>query len=235
MTLAAVVLATALSYPIGVALGSPWLLPVLNTAPGYLLMVAKLRAGDRRGAVIAVLLWAATLGVCGTLCFALWPSDPARIVVNGPAYKAEMFGWICTGAGSEGDWRLFLPQHLLHLVAFVALSLATASVCSILLGAVLMNYMAFYVASLARAGVPVGAVLLLGWQPWALCRVAAFCILGSVLAVPLLRRGLSGRYAELASARGYVLAACAGIAADWLLKAALAPSWGLALRKYLCL
>lgn len=234
MALAAVLLATALSYPIGLALGSPWLLPVLNTAPGYLLMAAKLRAGDRRGAVIAVLLWAGTLAVCGTLSFAFWPNDPASSVLNGPAYKAEMFGWICTGAGSEGDWRLFLPQHVLHLVAFVVLSLATASVCSILLGAVLMNHMAFYVASLARAGVPAGAVLLLGWQPWAVCRVAAFCILGSVLAVPLLRRALPGRYAELASARPYVLAAAVGIAADWLLKAALAPSWGLALRKYLC-
>lgn len=235
MVLAALVLVTALSYPIGIALGSPWLLAILNTAPGYWLMITRLRAGDRRGAVIAVLLWPATLGVCGTLCFALWPRDPAQAVLNGPGYREEMFGWICTGAGSEGNWRLFLPQHLLHLTAFVALSLATASLFSILFGAVLMNYMSFYVASLARTGLPAGAVLLLGWQPWAVCRVTAFCILGSVLAVPLLRRVRPGRYASLAPARPYLFVAAAGIAADWLLKAAFAPSWGLMLRKYLCL
>jgi len=234
MTLAAALLATALSYPLGLGLGNAWLLPILNTAPGYLLMAARLRAGDRPGAVRAVLLWAATLAVCGTLSFAVWPSDPARLILNGAAYKAEMFGWICSGAGGEGSWRLFLPEHLLHLAAFVALSLASASVLSILFGAVLMNYMSFYVASLARAGLPAGVVLLLGWQPWAVCRVAAFCILGSVLAVPLLRRVRPGRFAELLPSRPYVVAACLGIAADWLLKAALAPSWGLLLRRHLC-
>jgi hypothetical protein len=58
--------------------------------------------------------------------------------------------------------------------------------------------MSFYVASLARASVLAGAVLLPGWQSWALCRVAAFCILGAVLAEPMLRRVVPGRYSGLA-------------------------------------
>jgi hypothetical protein len=45
-----------------------------------------------------------------------------------------MFAWIRTGAGTEGSPRAFIPQHALHLGAFVVLSLATASALSITMG-----------------------------------------------------------------------------------------------------
>lgn len=219
------VLATLVSYPLGLALGQVWLLPLLNASPAYAAMAMRLRRGDRRGAVVAVLVWAAALAVFGTIVFALWPTAPDALVWNGPAYREEMLHWIRTGEGSEGSPRLFLPQHLLHLVAFVVFSLITASVASIFMGAVLMNYMDFYVASLARAGAPAWAVTLLGWQPWALCRVSAFCILGAVLAEPLLSRFRPYAYDGLGAARRFFAAAGALILADWLLKAALAPAW----------
>ncbi len=216
--------ATVLSYPLGLGLGSPWLLPFLNTAPAYVVMARRLRRGRRGQAVAAVLVWAALLAIVGTLTFALWPIPVDDRVLGGPAYRDEMFRWIRTGEGREGSPRLFLPQHVGHLLAFVALSLATASTLSILMGAVLMNFMSFYVASLFRAGVPAGWVALLGWQPWALCRVAAFCTLGAVLAEPLLRRLFP--YPRSGSVRPLLAGAVAGILADWVLKAALAPSWG---------
>ncbi len=210
------------------------MLPALNTLPAYLAMVARLRRGDRNGAVVAVLVWAAALAVFGTLSFSLWPTPVDRVVLNGPAYRDEIFAWICTGFGREGSLRLFLPQHLLHLAGFVVLSLVTASAISSLMGAVLMNYMGFYVASLARAGVAPETVLFLGWQPWAVCRVAAFCVLGAVLAEPLLSRILRYPYAGVRAARGFLLAAAVGILADWLLKATLAPVWAGLLRGPLC-
>jgi hypothetical protein len=225
--------ATALSYPLGLALGSRWLLPLLNTLPAYTVMVLLLRRGQRDRAATAMLVWAATLAVCGTVALRAWPSDPAALVVHGPEYRAEMFHWIRTGIGSEGSPRLFLPQHLLHLALFVALSLATASAVSISMGAVLMNYMDFYVASLGRAGAPGWAVVFLGWQPWAICRVAAFCILGVVLAEPLLSRLLRYPYPGLRAARRWIAIAGGLILADWALKAALAPAWGRALRHLL--
>jgi hypothetical protein len=228
---AALLAAALLSYPLGLVLGSPWLLPLLNTAPAYVVLVRRLGRGDRAGAVVAMLLWAAALAVGGTVTFALWPSPVDGLVLNGPAYRDDMLHWIRTGEGREGSLRLFLPQHLLHLGAFVALCLPTASVLGILLGAVLMNFMSFYVATLTRAGVPAGAVVLLGWQPWAICRVAAFCVLGVVLAEPLL-----GRFRPLArsgSRRRYVLAAALGLLADCVLKAVLAPTWGALLRGFL--
>ena len=122
--LGAALAATAVSYPLGLMVGNPWLLPCLNTLPAYLAMVARLREGDRRGAVVTVLAWALTLAVCGTVSFALWPQDPGRTILNGPGYREEMFTWICTGVGAEGHWRQFLPQHLTHLAAFAGLSLA---------------------------------------------------------------------------------------------------------------
>ena len=233
LTLAALAAATLLSYPIGLATGSRWLLPLLNTAPAYATMVVLLRRGQRDRAVAAMLVWAASLAVFGTVAFVLWPSPVDAVVLNGPAYRDEMFHWIRTGEGSEGDPARFLPQHLLHLSAFVALSLATASAASISMGAVLMNYMDFYVASLFRAGAPGWAATLLGWQPWALCRVAAFCVLGVVLAEPLLARLLRFPYAGLRAARRWLVIAAAGILADWVLKAALAPAWGRWLRALL--
>ena len=67
--------------------------------------------------------------------------DP--VVLRG---RDEMRAWILTGTGAETSPRRFLPQHAAHLALFVASSLATASVLSIALGAVLMNYMSLYVA-----------------------------------------------------------------------------------------
>jgi hypothetical protein len=144
-----------------------------------------------------------------------------------------MFAWIATGQGTEGNPRAFLPQHLAHLAAFAGLSLVSASALSILAGAVLMNYMDYYVASLARAGVEPVWVALLGWQPWAICRVAAFCVLGVVLSEPLLARLGRAPRPTFSALCPWLLVAAGGILADWLLKAALAPTWGLELRALL--
>ena len=227
-----VVLAAVVSYPLGLALGVPWLLPVLNAAPAYAAMVFLLRRGELRRAVAIMLVWAAALAIAGTSTFALWPQPPGSLIVHGPEYRDEMFAWIRTGAGSEGSPRLFVPQHALHLAAFVALSLVTASALSITMGAVLMNYMGFYVASLARAGAPVWAVVLLGWQPWAIARVAAFSLLGVVLARPLLFRLAKG-VPPMRASRSLVIAAAVLLLADVVLKAVLAPKWGLWLRSVL--
>jgi hypothetical protein len=231
--LAALLLATLASYPAGLAVGWPWLLPLLNAAPAWLTMAALLLRGDRRGAVVAMLVWAAGLAVFGTVCFALWPTPVDAMVLRGPEYRDEMFEWIRTGRGRESSPSLFIPQHAAHLGLFVAACLATASTLSIAMGGVLMNYMSFYVASLARAGAPSWAVVLLGWQPWAICRVAAFCTLGAVLGEPLILRLRGRRYPGFRSARPYLLAAGALLLADVALKAALAPSWGRWLRRVL--
>ena len=218
----------AISYPIGLALEPRFLLPVLNALPAWWVMARRLRKGDLRGAILLMLVFPAALAVFGTLSLALWPTvdglTPA--VFHGPQYREEMFHWIRTGVGSEGDWRLFLPLHITHLVGFVLVSLLTGSLVSITGGAVLTNYMDGYVASIHRAGAPLWATVFFGWQPWALCRVAAFCILGVILAEPVLSRVLRFETQPWPNKRPWVLAAFGLILADWVLKATLAPTWG---------
>ena len=227
-----VVLLAVVSYPLGLALGVPGLLPVLNAAPAYAAMVILLRRGEVRRAVVVMLVWAAVLAVAATFTFAVWPQPPGALILHGPEYRDEMFAWIRTGVGTEGSPRQFIPQHALHLAAFVVLSLLTASALSITMGAVLMNYMGFYVASLARAGAPAWAVVLFGWQPWAIARVAAFSTLGVVLAQPLLRRLRPGA-APLQPSRPFVIVAAALLLVDVALKTLLAPTWGRILRDVL--
>lgn len=233
--LVVLILATIASYPLGLWLRNPWLLPVLNALPAYAVLVNRLRRGERGGAVRAMLWWAVTLAIVGTVAFVWWPQSVAEVVWHGNEYKNEMFRWIRTGRGAEGNVRLFLPQHLLHIAIFVTAGLATASVGAIVMGAALMNYMAYYVASLARAGVPPWAVTLLGWQPWAIARVAAFCTLGVLLAEPLLFWLFPAAQSRLKKTgrAPYVVAAMSGILSDWFLKFLLAPTWGLWLRKLL--
>lgn len=220
--------AIALSYPLGLALEPRFLLPILNALPAWWLMTRRLRAGDLRGAILLMLIFPVALAVLGTVTLAFWPTPDRLIpeVLNGPEYREEMFSWIRTGVGSEGDWRLFLPMHITHLLGFVAVSLMTGSLVSITGGAILTNYMDGYVASIHRAGAPLWATLFFGWQPWAICRVAAFCILGVILAEPVLARVFRYKPQPWSRTRPWVLIAVGLILADWLLKAALAPTWG---------
>ena len=56
-------LATLVSYPVGLWLRQPWLLPAFNALPAYVVLVHRLRKGERGGAVRAMLWWAAALAV----------------------------------------------------------------------------------------------------------------------------------------------------------------------------
>ncbi|HUL77935.1 MAG TPA: hypothetical protein VL691_11780 [Vicinamibacteria bacterium] len=228
-------LATVVSYPLGLAFGQRWLLPILNALPAYLVLVHRLRKGERGGAVRAMIWWAAAVAVAGTIAFVWWPEPLGRLVVNGDAYRAEMFRWIRTGRGSEGDIRQFLPQHLVHLGAFLVVGLGTGSAGALVMGAVLTNRLSYYVAGLAKAGVPSWAVTLLGWPPWSIARAAAFATLGVLLAEPLVTVVFpSAREKLKATTRAaYIVAAMSGLLTDWFLKFLLAPVWGRWLRALL--
>ena len=228
-------LVTVASYPIGLAIGHLWALPVVNALPAYVVLVHRLRKGERGGAVRAMLWWAAALALVGTVVFVWWPEPIGKLVLNGPEYKNEMFSWIRTGRGAEGSIRLFLPEHLVKLGAFIVVGLGTGGAGALLMGAALMNYMSYYVAALAKAGVPPWAVTLLGWQPWTIARVAAFATLGVLLAEPLASLVFPAAKEKLKAGTraAYIVAAMSGILADWFLKFLLAPTWGKWLRALL--
>ena len=221
---AAIVAATALSYVVALALGIPLLVPFLNVAPAFPFMVTSLRRGQTGEAIWRMLVWAAALAVCATVLSYLDTAAAGRLFLRGEPYRREMFEYLRTGHGAEGDPRAFVPLHLTHAAVFCTLALTTGAALAMPLGAALMNYMGYYVGALGAASAQPWQAMLLAWVPWALLRIAAFVTLGVVLGGPLLGRVFGFAY-SLRAARRWLALAAAGLVVDIVLKWALAPAW----------
>jgi hypothetical protein len=219
-----IIIGTVLSYAVAVAIGVAWLVPVLTTLPAYPFLIGSLRNGRVDEAVLRMIVWAAALGISATTLSYVAPDSMAQLFVHGDAYRKEMFVFVTTGQGTEGNIRLFLPQHLGHAAAFCALALATGSLLAMPLGALLMNYMAFYVGALGAASLHPLPAMALAWVPWAIIRITSFITLGVVLGGPVLGRVFGFDY-RLADQRRWLAWAFAGLAIDILLKWMLAPWW----------
>ena len=218
----------AASTAAGLALGWRWVLPLLQVVAGYPIMAWQLGAGRRGRAVGAMLIWAA--GISVTVIGGVVAAPPAHgsAILFGPAYWQEMSRWIQTGVGCESNPRCWLPQHALHLGLFLVLGLASAGIGALAMGALLINYMSYYVGQLAALSPDPVLVACLAWHPWALLRVVAFVILGVLVAEPLLRRLRPGER-PARDATALAAAALGLLLLDGLLKYMLAPSWRLLL------
>lgn len=229
------VLCAGLGSLLGVLSGQPAVLLALTAIPPYLIFLARMRAG-RRGAALGLMVAWAALQSLAIIALSQWQPEKAGLAVfHGPAYRATLFDWIRTGEGSEGDWRLFLPEHARHYAFFLLASTLTAGAAGILFGTVLLNYMSYYVAGLFLAdamGAHTLKLALMGWPIWSILRVVGF-IAGAVAATDLtlavLRRG-RGRPLPWPGASANVLSlSLALVILDALVKALLAPAWRLAL------
>ena len=205
-----------------------WALPLWAPLTVYAGFAARVRRGDYESAWQLAIAWAALLSLGVVVLAELAPQAAAAGILHGEAYRREMFGWIATGATPENDWRQFLPVHLEHLGLFLLLTWVSGGYLGLVLGAALVDYMSYFVGSYALAsGHPVlGAVA--AWVPWSVLRVLAFVLLGALFSRPLLARKpwpFAGRELRL------MALAAAGLVADALVKAALAPAYGLWLRQ----
>jgi len=212
-----VIVSTVASYALGWAVGVPALVPILNTLASYPFMVIALRRGQLRVAIVRMLLWAMTMGVCATMLSYARPVDTDRLFLRGEAYRVEMHRWVMTGNGAESTPSAFIPQQIGHAVVFSALAVATGGALAMPMGAVLMNYMGHYVGTLAAIGRRPLLLMTLGWHPWAVIRIISFVVLGVILSEPVIAR----RWPDMTLARF----AIAGLIADIVLKALLAPAW----------
>jgi hypothetical protein len=219
-----IVILTLFSYGIGWAAGVPVLLPVFNTLASFPFMVVALRRGDLRLAVARMLLWALTMGVAATMLSYARPAQTGALFLRGESYRTEMFAWVMTGQGAESRPSQFIPQQLGHAALFSGLALATGGVAAMPMGAVLMNYMGHYVGTLAAASRRPMLTMILGWHPWAVIRVISFVVIGVVLSAPLLSR-LGKFQIDRRVARSLLVWAGAGLVADIVLKALVAPAW----------
>ena len=216
------------------AFPTPFLLPLFATAAVYPAMAALLLRSRRLAACATALLWAAALSTAVIAAARRDVASMERVILNGGAYRDEMFAFVRTGQGREGDPARFLPQHLLHLAAFVVLSASSGGLLGMALGAILVGYMSYYVGSLAAAGGAPWTALLLGWPPYAILRVVAFIVAGVCLAEPLLfatARRLTGSPLPTPAPRArWYLAAVLLLLGDLVLKLFLAPVWSGLLR-----
>lgn len=197
------------------------LLPGLLATLVWVPFVVALRHGRRLTAAGVVAAWSVALAAALPALERWSPGVCARSFVGAGEYAAQMAAWARTGVGCESDPTCFVPQHLLHAVAFAVGSVATAGLAGLAFAAVLFGWMGAYAAALAAAsGSPVAAAAL-AWHPWAVVRVVAYLSLGVACAEPLARRGLPAL-----SGRGrWIAFGVAGLVADIALKALFAPFW----------
>jgi len=215
---------------LSLVLNSNWLLPVLTTLALYPFFTADLVLGERRLALRHVLWWAFVSSVLVVLFTRVTPTEMGRLVLRGIPYRDEMFRWLLTGEGSEGKPHLFIPEHFRHFVIFVTASLLTAGLCGLAFGAILMNYMNFYVGSLSLKADPPLWAFLFGWPIWSLVRVLGFILCGVALAQPLLSLLFRLKPNWGAIARWLALGILLGLLDLWL-KWTLAPFWRELLRQ----
>jgi hypothetical protein len=172
--------------------------------------------------------WTVLLSAGVVLLVLYWPEAARAGILHGEDYRREMFGWIATGVAPENQPGVFIPQHLLHLGVFLVLTWLSGGYLGLALGAALVGYMSYFVGSYAAAS---GHPLLgpaIAWVPWSVVRVAAFVLLGSLFARPLLVR--QAWPFERWEVRLMALA-LAGILVDILIKAFFAPGYGIFLRQ----
>lgn len=215
-------IATPLSYMLGMT--HPYFLPFLNALFIYPLFLAGLRQGNLRRTLHYMLLWALYISAIVILLTFFHPDLMKGKILWGDKYKLEMFSWIKTGKGAEGDWRLFLPQHLWQFGLFLVLSALSAGFLALAMGAFLMNYMNYYVGHLFFSAKNMGLMVFLCWPPWSILRVLGFIMAAIAVSYPVIqkirRRDFSWGQSKKYFAWGLLL-----ILLDILLKMMLAPYW----------
>ncbi|RLE58512.1 MAG: hypothetical protein DRJ35_07780, partial [Thermoprotei archaeon] len=156
------------------------LLPTLLVYPPYLSFVKKRKLLE---ASILVLEWAFMLSLAMIAATLLYGEGIGNLVIRGEAYKEEMFLWIKTGYGPEGDPSLFMAPKIKEIIIFSLAGFISVGFLALLMGGILLNYMNYYVGSLLLHANP-GAfftIALLAWPIYAILRVPGYIFLGTVL------------------------------------------------------
>lgn len=223
--LALIALASAVtSTAVGFAVGSRWALPILNVLFIYPFYIRLLAGGSRRQAVALALLWAVFLSEAVIVGTYIFPRRAEAVTLRGAEYRDEMFSWVATGEGKESTPSEFIPEHVMHFGIFCVLAAATGGAGALLMGAVLLNYMNFYVGALVLEARHPALTLLLGWQPYAILRVVAYILVATVMAEVFL--GVTaGKRLQWRRLRAYAMAGVAGVIVDIMVKSLVAPLW----------
>ena len=165
-----------------------WLLPIISSLGAYWIFAAPLRKGDYAGAVRMAVLWALVTSLVQILLARWAPNYMETQIIRGASYRDEMFRWVTTGEGPEGNITLFLPVHVRHFFIFCLLSLLSGGYLGLMMGAVLLGYMNYYVGSLIAACDGSNVAVFMGWSVWAVLRVIGYIVAGTALGSILVKK-----------------------------------------------
>jgi len=168
--------------------------------------------------------WAVLLALLVGLLSLLATGFMETKILHGADYKQEMFRWVSTGIGPEGDIRQFLPQHALHFLIFAILTLISGGFLGLVMGSSLMNYMSFYVGALLVEADSFIGVLLLAWPPWAVVRVTGFILIAMAFSAIVLSR-FRPEGSDRRQIRFYSILGVSLLLLDVVLKWGLAGTW----------
>jgi hypothetical protein len=216
-------------FRVGWRLGTRVALPLTQAALGWTAFLLAMRVVGVRWAAASVGAWALGSTVASVYEFVGQPNETDERVIRAAAYRASMLAWLQTGDGPELRPALTALQHLREAIWYCAAAVTTANLGSLAMGAILLNYMNAYVATLLRAARHTGAVLVLSWSVWSIVRVAAYVVIGAAAAAPLLR--IYGWHVESSAVRGLALVGAIGVVLDVVLKLALSKPYARALAR----
>ncbi|QOJ79154.1 hypothetical protein IG193_01445 [Infirmifilum lucidum] len=175
---------TVVAFYVGVLLArvNQLLLPLLLTLsvyPGFLRMVSSNRLS---AALVLVYSWVLVSSLL-MINSAFTGLVHGGLVAKGEEYVREMFEWIKTSRGAEGNPSLFFVPKVVEVVVFSLATLLTVGFAGLLMGAYLLDYMNFYVGVLLTYAKPGHflEVALLSWQVYAILRVLGYVMLGTAL------------------------------------------------------
>lgn len=203
----------------GWRIGNRAALPIAESLFGFLAFLLAWSIAGAGWAAVSVLLWAAGTSVASIYVFLSHPKETDERVIRAASYRSAMLTWLRTGAGPEGRPVATAQQHLREAIWYTAAASLTANLGGIAMGAVLLNYMNAYVATLLRAAKRTGTVLLLAWSVWSVVRVVAYVSIGAAAAAPVLR--VAGWRVDRPMVRTLAVAGAAGLVLDYVLKLAL--------------
>lgn len=208
----------------GWRIGNRVALPLAQGALGWVAFLLAFAIVGPAWAAASVGSWVLGTTVASVYVFVGHPRETDERVIRAAPYRASMLDGLETGNGPETRVLQTATGHLREAIWYTAAAIATANFASIAMGAVLLNEMNAYVATLLRAAKRTRTVLLLAWNPWSLVRVGAYVLIGAAAAAPALR--LSGWPVDAPVSQSLAIAGAIGVVADLVLKLALSRPCG---------
>lgn len=167
------------------AMGQPRFLPAVQTLALFSFLFYAIRRGHLPQALRIVAIWLVLQITMLLLLTVLAPTQVERAISNGFQQRADTLLWFYGGQGLPDAWFTQPGGRLGELLGILFGSLFTGGIIGLWVLIRAANLAAFVMGSLLQSQ-PGLRTFLAMFQPWTLCRLAAYGGLVGLLAEPLL-------------------------------------------------